>query len=112
MVDKANKSSLTVWDWIAGIAAGTAAVVTMAAQIKSIGAFANGGIVQGSSYSGDKLMVRANSGEMILNGGQQKNLFDLINNGGTAGGGRVEFMISGSNLKGVLNNYDHKISKI
>ena len=112
MVDKANKSSLTVWDWIAGIAAGTAAVVTMAAQIKSIGAFANGGIVQGSSYSGDKLMVRANSGEMILNGGQQKNLFDLINNGGTAGGGRVEFMISGSNLKGVLNNYDHKTSKI
>jgi hypothetical protein len=33
-----------------------------------VGAFANGGIVDGSSYYGDKLLARVNSGEMILNG--------------------------------------------
>ena len=40
----------------------------------SAGAFANGGIVPGSSYSGDKLTARVNSGELILNEAQQGTL--------------------------------------
>ena len=62
---------------IVAIAAGVAAVVAALASIS--GAFANGGIVGGSSPSGDKLLARVNSGEMILNGAQQSRLFNFIN---------------------------------
>lgn len=40
--------------------------------------FDSGGIVGGSSYHGDKILTRVESGEMILNKHQQKNLFDLL----------------------------------
>ena len=59
------------------IAAGVAAVVAALASVS--GAFANGGIVGGASPSGDKLLARVNSGEMILNGAQQSRLFNFIN---------------------------------
>ena len=62
---------------IVAIAAGVAAVVGALASIS--GAFAGGGIVGGSSPSGDKLLARVNSGEMILNGAQQSRLFNFIN---------------------------------
>ena len=52
-----------------------------AAQIAKINGakFANGGVVGGSSFSGDKVNAFVNSGEMILNRGQQRKLFDLAN---------------------------------
>lgn len=62
---------------IVAIAAGVAAVVAALASIS--GAFAGGGIVGGSSPTGDKLLARVNSGEMILNGAQQSRLFNFIN---------------------------------
>ena len=58
------------------IGAGVAAVV---AALALIGRFANGGIVGGNSPSGDKLLARVNSGEMILNKKQQHNLWKMIN---------------------------------
>ena len=62
---------------LVAIAAGVAAVVAALASVS--GAFAGGGIVGGSSPSGDKLLARVNSGEMILNGAQQSRLFNFIN---------------------------------
>lgn len=101
---------------IAGIAAIVATVLSTFATISSvIGSFAGGGIIQGTSTHGDMSLARVNSGEMILNGSQQKKLFDLLNSGGGVGnniGGNVVFTISGSNLKGVLKNYDSKMNKI
>ena len=41
---------------------------------------AEGGIVGGSSYSGDKVLTRLNSGEMVLNFDQQSRLFNAIKN--------------------------------
>lgn len=100
---------------LAAAAAVMAGLASIIATIKSAasGSYADGGIVGGSSYHGDKLLARVNAGEMILNGNQQRNLFNLLNSGGgLAGGGEVEFKISGSTLKGVLRNYDNKMNKV
>lgn len=98
----------------ATVMAGLASIIATIKNAAS-GSFAEGGIVGGSSLVGDRLIARVNSGEMILNGRQQRNLFNLLDNGGggiTGTGGQVEFKISGSTLKGVLRNYDNKMSKI
>ena len=46
------------------------------------GKYAGGGIVPGTSYSGDRLTANVNSGEMILNKEQQSRLFEIANSGG------------------------------
>ena len=89
------------------IALGVAAVVAALAT-----SFADGGFIGGSTYHGDKLLARVNAGEMILNQKQQGNLFRMLDSGATGVGGEVEFKISGSTLKGVLKNYDNKMSKV
>ena len=43
------------------------------------GVFAEGGVVGGNSYEGDRVLARVNSGEMILNKNQQTELFDILN---------------------------------
>jgi tape measure domain-containing protein len=57
-------------------AAAAAAVVAGLANVRQIqsGRFERGGIVAGSSYTGDNITARVNSGELILNRAQQKNL--------------------------------------
>ena len=92
------------------IAAGVAAVVGALAMIS--GGFADGGIIGGNSFHGDKMLARVNAGEMILNQKQQANLFSMLNSGASSSGGTVEFKISGSQLKGVLNNYNSKMNKV
>lgn len=94
---------------LVAIAAGVAAVIAALATIS--GSFADGGIIQGANTHGDQLLARVNAGEMILNGSQQRNLFNLLDGGtGSNISGQVEFKISGSALKGVLRNYDNKMS--
>lgn len=97
---------------LAAMASIIATVVSLFASIPK--AFANGGIIQGNSFHGDTQLARVNAGEMILNKTQQGNLFHALKNGGAigGGGGKVEFEISGSRLKGVLNNYESKQKKI
>ena len=64
-----------------GIAMGVAGVAAIIAAMASIPKFANGGIVPGISFAGDKVPAMLNSGEMILNGSQQTNLFKMLNTG-------------------------------
>lgn len=45
----------------------------------SLPTFETGGIIPGTSFSGDKVLARVNSGEMILNSEQQSNLFKMLN---------------------------------
>lgn len=70
-------------DWLAFGATGLTTMLTMISSIKqaTAGSFAGGGIVGGSSYSGDRLLARVNSGEIILNSRQQRNLFNLLDTG-------------------------------
>ena len=106
-----DRYKIAMWEWTASIAtaiANTALGVTKAlgqggvlglitggligaagaAQLAMIFAnkpippsFTTGGIMGGTSYTGDENIALLNSREMILNAGQQKNLFDRINSG-------------------------------
>lgn len=57
----------TGWGWIAFAIAGLAQVAGVIAQIHQLSGYQQGGIVGGGSYVGDKQLIRANSGEMLLN---------------------------------------------
>lgn len=98
----------------ANIAAIASIIATITALFATFaGSFADGGIISGSSFHGDQMLARVNAGEMILNPMQQSNLFNALNSGGATGGMKnVEFKISGSTLKGCLNNYDKKQSRL
>lgn len=66
-----------------GLPGSAIAAALGAIQIATIAAeplphYANGGIVPGSSYYGDRVPVMANSGEMYINRADQQKLFDAI----------------------------------
>lgn len=67
-------------DWLAFGISGLATMTTMITQVKSLtaGSYANGGIVGGHSYYGDKLFARVNSGEGIFNEKQMKSLNEQL----------------------------------
>lgn len=67
-------------------ASGAIQLATIVANKPKNPSFATGGIVPGTSYSGDRVQANVNSGEMILNAQQQRNLWDMAN---TRGGGAV-----------------------
>lgn len=73
---------------VAAVTAQFAAVIKAikSASIPSAPSFERGGIVPGTSYTGDNVTTRLNSREMVLTLQQQGNLFDLINAGLPRGG--------------------------
>ena len=84
-------------------------ISTVAGIFASIPKFANGGIIGGSSFYGDKLLARVNSGEMILNKEQQKSMYKM-----TSGGNDVNitsFKVRGSDLYLLLKNYMKQTGK-
>ena len=103
-----------------------AAVAAVVAAMASIPKFATGGIEPGTSFTGDKVPALLNSGEMILNGSQQSNLFQMLNSGlygslsqkiaPSAENGNqpasVTFRIHGRDLEGVLSNHYNQKSKV
>jgi hypothetical protein len=76
------------------IAAGAvgAAMATQAARIAGLN-FEQGGVVPGTSFTGDNVAANVNSGEMILNKQQQANLFKLAQNGGDTAGQNMQITV-------------------
>lgn len=110
----AQAADLGPWAWVGFAVAGLAELASVISSIHNLSGYANGGVIGGSSYSGDNLLARVNSGEMILNSREQSNLFHLLDSGSTGGvnGGNVHFVIRGSELHGVLANYNSRNSKL
>jgi len=54
---------------------------------QAIKGFQEGGVVGGNSFTGDNVLARVNSGEMILNRQQQQQLFAQANGQSSGGGG-------------------------
>ncbi len=65
--------------WVEWLAFGIAGAAQMISLVATVSGFAKGGIVGGSSNTGDKIPVRVNSGEMILTKAQQARLFAIAN---------------------------------
>ena len=87
----------------ANLAAIATVVATIASVFSSLPKFADGGIVGGSSFFGDKLLARVNSGEMILNQGQQARLLSMTSGGNVRVTGDVR--LSGKDIYVSLRNY-------
>lgn len=108
----ALKSCGSWYEWVVFGVTGMVQLASMVSQIKQLtaGGYAEGGIIPGNSFAGDKVMAMVNSGEMILNTHQQKNLFDMLN--GITGTGisssKIELTgkIRGKDLLLVQKNYN------
>ena len=79
------------------------AIAAALAAFTKIPKFADGGIVGGSSFFGDKLLARVNSGEMILNQGQQARLLSMMEGGNVRVTGDVR--LNGKDIYISLRNY-------
>lgn len=92
--------------WIAATVAGIAnmiSAVTAIKQVTSAGKFADGGIIGGSSFSGDNLTASVNSGELILNRAQQNTIASQLQGG--ASKIRVEGFVKGHDILLAGSNY-------
>jgi len=93
---------------IALIALGT----LVKSQLGNAGSFANGGVVGGSSFYGDRLFARVNSGEMILNTKQQRSLYNQLDtNSGAVVTMIPDLRIEGSDLIVVFDRATSKNSR-
>lgn len=87
----------------AGPVLAVAAVASIVAALANLPKFATGGVVPGNMMSGDNVLIRANSGEVVLTKTQANNIGSMLNGGMN---GKVVFEIRGDKLKGVLDNYN------
>lgn len=107
----AQAGKLGPWGWLAFGTSIMAQMAAMIAQIHSATGFAEGGIVGGNQYNGDKIIARLSSGEMVLNRAQQANLFNMINSGiieSNVGGDNISVSsvrVKGSDLVLAIKNY-------
>ena len=109
----------TAKSWIDWLAFGVTGLTTMLSMISSIkqataGSFAEGGIVGGHSYTGDKLLARVNSQEVILNKRQQQSLLNQLDNNniyGVTPKVEVTGKIRGTDILLVAKNTNKVLSK-
>lgn len=97
--------------WPANLAAVATVMSTVASIFSSLPQFAEGGIVGGSSFFGDKLLARVNSGEMILNRDQQRTLYSLTETDRAASVNIGFDKVRGSDIYLSLTNYMKKTGK-
>lgn len=98
----------------ANLLAVAAAISAVLGLMAAIPKFAGGGVVQGGSSINDLQLARVNAGEMILNGSQQKRLWNVINSDmlrGSFDGKRIIGALRGSTLYLLMENYKKQAKK-
>lgn len=103
--DAIKNSSMSGYTAIAmgtAIKAAAGAIKGMFNKWRNADGYAQGGIIGGTSYTGDRLLARVNSGEMILNRQQQRQLFALANGRGMGSG-------TSSNIQ-IINNAGDQVT--
>lgn len=99
------------WGWIAFAATGLATMMSTISAIHSATGYAQGGVVKGSSYSGDNMMFGGdglyglNAGEVVLTKAMQGNLASQLQESGGGGGGVQVARISGEQIYVALDRY-------
>ena len=102
----AKDTTASGWAWLAWVAAGMAALATTISTVHSLTGYAQGGIVEGNSYSGDNMMFGGdglyglNAGEVVLTKAQQNNLAQTLEGNG----------LGNINVTGRLNGTDILLS--
>ena len=105
MASSSANTAGTGWGWLAWLGAGMSAMVTTISTIHSLTGYAQGGIVQGNSYSGDNVgPVMLDAGEVVLNKAQQSALASELQGSGLQNLS-LEGVISGETIHIVHNRY-------
>lgn len=105
----ASDSKLGVFGWIAAITGGLATMISTIAAIHSATGYSEGGMIKGTSYSGDNIMANGgtiglNAGEIVLNRAQQGNIASQLEGGGGLSNLHLEAKISAESLRILLNS--------
>lgn len=102
--DETTKSN--IWAFIAAAAAATVSMVTTIANIHSATGYAQGGIVQGNTFSGDQVgPVMLDAGEVVLNRSQVGNLAAQLEDSQNNAVGNSHPYVSGELIYLGMNNY-------
>ena len=81
----AKDTTASGWAWLGWVAAGLAAMATSIATVHNLTGYAQGGIVEGNSYSGDNIYAgnaMVNAGELVLTKAMQGNLASQLQDNG------------------------------
>ena len=106
----------TGWGWLAFVAAGLGAMATAISTVHQLTGYAQGGIVEGNSYSGDNMMFGGdglyglNAGELVLTKAQQSTLASQLQDG-EGRVGRLTAAVSGEQIYIALNRYTKRSGK-
>ena len=107
----AKDSKLGVFGWIAAIAGGLGTMMSTISAIHSATGFAEGGVVEGNTFSGDQIPAMLNAGEVVLNRAQQGAIASQLSENGGGGGGYVPSSISGEQIFIAMNRYTRRTGK-
>ena len=115
----AKDSTLGVFGWIAAIAGGLGTMLSTISAIHSATGYSNGGIIEGSTRSGDQIMANGggdliglNAGEVVLNQAQAGVLASQLQSAsGGGGGGGYGVRVSGEQIWLALGAYTRRTGK-
>lgn len=101
----AKDTTSSGWAWIGAAAAITASMVAMIAEIHNATGYAHGGVIEGTSFSGDNQWARVNAGETILNRAQSGVIASALQDSGRDSGYSSEPYVTGETIILGANNH-------